>query len=136
MHHTEKALAVDPKNWQFLQTLKTSTSDPSVQQQAEARIKELLIVACDGPHPSGIELAALAQIRKTDGDLRGAEALYRRAIQQDYGQVDWHLALAQVLLQLNDSAGAQAEVNVCLHLQPDYSRARQFQGILTNSAPP
>jgi tetratricopeptide (TPR) repeat protein len=135
LHHPDKALEVEPTNWQFLQTVMNSTPDAAVKQQATARIRELLIVACAGPHPSGVELASLAQIRQADGDLHSAADLYRRAIQQDYGQVGWHLALARVLLQLNDSAGAQAEVNVCLHLQPDYPPAIQLQGILTTSAP-
>ena len=78
LHRPDLALEVEPNNYHYLQAVADSTSDPGVKQMAGARIRQLLIAACNGPNPDADELAALAEIREAEGDLHSCVDLYKR----------------------------------------------------------
>jgi tetratricopeptide (TPR) repeat protein len=69
------------------------------------------------------ELAALARIEFADGQVQPAIELYRRALIQDYRQLDWRLELARALAASDQLQEAIHEVRVCLRLRPQYPAA-------------
>jgi tetratricopeptide (TPR) repeat protein/O-antigen ligase len=72
------------------------------------------------------ELAALARIELADGKVQPAIELYRRALVQDYRQVDWRLELARALADTDQIDTAIQEVRTCLRLRSQYAPAMQL----------
>jgi tetratricopeptide (TPR) repeat protein len=72
------------------------------------------------------ELVSLARVERARGERDAAIALYRRAIAQDYRQVDWRLELARLLAESNQLDEAIHEAQVCLRLRPHYTPAVQL----------
>jgi tetratricopeptide (TPR) repeat protein len=69
------------------------------------------------------ELATLAYLDKQQGELKSAIKLYRRALSQEYNQVDWRLNLAQTLAADGQIAEAEHEARICLRLRPQFAPA-------------
>jgi tetratricopeptide (TPR) repeat protein len=69
------------------------------------------------------ELVSLARIEDARGNRDAAVELYRRAVAQDYAQIDWRLELARALAESNRLDDAIREVRVCLRLRPQYPPA-------------
>ncbi len=98
------------------------------QHAALARSKALQILEekCKSPQAQAHELADLASIKAADNLLNEAADYYRLALNKDYGQVDWRLERAKVLIQLGRNEEAIRELRVCLRLRPQYSPAAQL----------
>jgi O-antigen ligase len=69
------------------------------------------------------ELVSLARIEDSQGNRDSAIELYRRAVEQDYRQIDWRLELARSLAASNRLDEAIRQVRVCLRLRPHYTPA-------------
>jgi Flp pilus assembly protein TadD len=72
------------------------------------------------------DLAALARIELAEGDKKSAAELYRRALSQDYRQIEWRVDLARALLAEGQLDEAIHEVRICLRLRPQYGPGMQL----------
>jgi hypothetical protein len=72
------------------------------------------------------QLRALADLCIQRGDVPTGTDYLRRAIAKDYGQVGWHLRLAQLLDQQGKTMDAVDEARICLRLQPGMEEARRM----------
>jgi O-antigen ligase/tetratricopeptide (TPR) repeat protein len=63
------------------------------------------------------ELALLAAEDFRRGDFASAAELYRRALNVDYRQIDWHLQRARALKEIGQQDEAIHEVRICLRLR-------------------
>jgi O-antigen ligase len=84
------------------------------------------------PNAQPHELAALARTEIASGKTASGIELYRRALVQDYRQVDWRLELARALAASNKLDEAIREVRVCLRLRAQYAPAVQLMEELVN----
>jgi tetratricopeptide (TPR) repeat protein len=132
LHRPDLALAIKPDDYHYQLQVINITTDPSVGKAAVARATNILASACSTAHPTAEELATYAQLRAKAGAQSAAVDLYRQAIQADYGRVDWHLRLAQLLLHLGRRDEAVSEATICLHLQPGFSPAQHIINTATS----
>jgi O-antigen ligase len=72
------------------------------------------------------DLAALARIELAEGNEQPAIELYRRALFQDYRQIDWRVDLARALATVGHLEEAIHEARICLRLRPQYAPAMQL----------
>ena len=70
--------------------------------------------------------ASLANIQRSQGDVKAAVDNYQRALVLDYGQVDWRYSLARCLAEQRQTANAIREARICLRLRPDFKPAKQL----------
>jgi tetratricopeptide (TPR) repeat protein len=71
--------------------------DPDLASRTRRRAEELLAArAADAAAPPDV-LVAAARMAASKNDAEAAIALYRRALQAEYGRTDWRLELAQTL---------------------------------------
>jgi predicted Zn-dependent protease len=68
----------------------------------------------------------MAAKRAGQGDSAQAINLYRRALDMDYGQIDWRLQLAKVLGDTQQFPAAVRELQVCLRLRPQWAEAQSM----------
>jgi tetratricopeptide (TPR) repeat protein/O-antigen ligase len=80
------------------------------------------------------ELALLASEDFRRGDFAAAAELYRRALNLDYRQIDWHLQRARALKEAGQSDEALHEVRICLRLRPEDPAATKLLEELTSRA--
>jgi lysophospholipase L1-like esterase len=85
-------------------------SDPAASR-AMGSVRQTLQAVADRPTAPGLVLVSLAGLLKE---------------QKEYGQADWHLALAVALAQSGRKDEAVHEAEICLHLRPQYLAARQL----------
>jgi O-antigen ligase/cytochrome c-type biogenesis protein CcmH/NrfG len=76
------------------------------------------------------ELVALARVEMQDGQHETALDLYRRAVNLEYGQVEWRLEFARALADTEKLADALSEVEVCLRLQAENPAAKTLRSEL------
>jgi O-antigen ligase/tetratricopeptide (TPR) repeat protein len=93
-----------------------------LRDAATASLRRRASAADVMPH----ELVSLARADRARGERDVAIELYRRAVAQDYRQVDWRLELARLLAESNQLDEAIHEVQVCLRLRPHYTPAVQL----------
>jgi hypothetical protein len=65
-----------------------------------------------------------------DGQHETALDLYRRAVNLEYGQVEWRLEFARALADTEKLADALSEVEVCLRLQAENPVAKTLRSEL------
>jgi Flp pilus assembly protein TadD len=80
------------------------------------------------------ELASVAQIDLNRGDLASAIELYRRALGQDYPNIEWRLDLARALAKSGKLDEALHEVRICLRLRPHHPEATRLLQELSTQA--
>jgi len=88
-----------------------------------AKAFEALKERCHGNTEAWI-LAAVADICRQRGQAAAAAQLYRRALEQDYGQVHWRLTLAEALADSGQIDLAIHEARICLRLRPQMEAAK------------
>lgn len=98
----------------------------SLEKKASSAQREQLAKRCANPDADPSDLAKLAGLYRDEHDLNAAIACYQRALAKDYGNVQWHLALAQTLLANGQKQNAIDEAAICLHLQPQMPEAEQL----------
>ena len=96
-----------------------------------ARAFDLMSQQCSRSEASPDLLVEYADESIKRKDLPTAIESYRRAIAQDYGQVDWHLALAGALAQTEQVPEAMHEAEICLRLRPKMAAAEKMIGDLS-----
>jgi tetratricopeptide (TPR) repeat protein/O-antigen ligase len=80
------------------------------------------------------QLALLAGEDFGRGDFASAAEFYRRALNQEYRQVDWHLQLARALKEIGQRDEALHEVRICLRLRPGDKAATALLDELSSHA--
>lgn len=100
---------------------------PDLHAAAEAALRRKAKTPEVTPH----ELALLASIDAGRGDHDRAIAHYKRALNLEYSQVEWRVALARVLIAAGDDVQAMKEVRIVLRLQPNHAAARALAEELT-----
>jgi len=100
-------------------------------EQAADREKGLLEAKCQAGDAGAQEHVYLGMIYKRQGRPEAAIACYRRALEQDYGRVEWRLELAELLAQTGRVPGAMREARICLDLRPGCDAARRLVGDLS-----
>jgi tetratricopeptide (TPR) repeat protein len=76
------------------------------------------------------ELVSLARIELQQQRPDEAIKLYQRAVNLEYGQVEWRLELARALADVDNFPEALREVEICLRLRPGNSTAEQLRSEL------
>ena len=71
-------------------------------------------------------LASLANIFRKNQDDEAAIEHYRRALNMDYGQVQWRYALAKLLAETGRVQEAEHEARICLQLSPQFKAAKKL----------
>lgn len=98
----------------------------SLEKQANANRKTLLMKSCEQPDAPAADVAALADIYRSEHDLDQAIIYYRRALISNYDQIDWRLKLSQALLDVGRKGEAEQEAAIVLRLHPDSQDARKL----------
>lgn len=94
--------------------------------QARTEITRILQEKCAQPDAPAGMLAALGYLCLKEKDFTMAAECFRRALDQEYSQVQWRLALAQILVELNQIDEAIHEARICLRLRPQFSAAKKL----------
>jgi tetratricopeptide (TPR) repeat protein len=97
-----------------------------LEKRANSDRKTLLLKTCQAPDAPAADLAALAEIYRSQHDFNDAIEYYRRALVAQYDQVDWRMELAQTLLDAGHKDDAVSEASIVLRLQPDSQVARKL----------
>jgi len=103
------------------QTLATT-----IEANAQAARRAELIDRCRTEDASAADLAALAEIYRSEHDLNRSIDCYQRALAKEYDQMDWHLNLAELLLDAGRPSDAVEEASICLRRQPHMPAAEQL----------
>jgi tetratricopeptide (TPR) repeat protein len=134
------AVEVFADRWDILAQLAQIIGEDPAQAglSDEVRLKSQAVLTGEAQKPGAPvqTLAAMADLMLRQGDLPGSIAYYRRAIDGNYGNVDWHLGLARALEQAGEKAQALQEASICLGLKPDSAAAQQLLSDLATPRTP
>lgn len=122
------ALARDNIPW-LLQTervLRESAEHKELADKARAEAVTLLKAKCQQSDAPPWALADMANICRQDNDYASAADYYRRALAQNYGEVNWRLGLAESLAKTSQVSQAMHEARICLRLRPQMAAARKL----------
>jgi tetratricopeptide (TPR) repeat protein len=87
-------------------------------EEVHKRVTHLLEAKCAEPDMSGSVYAQLGSIYSGRQNNEAALRCYRQALAREYGQVDWRLELARVLVKMGKMPEAMDEAKICLQLHP------------------
>ena len=93
-----------------------------VRRQAIVLLKEQCRAA---DAPAGV-LASVGRLYRLEEDYAAAREYYVRALEANYGQVDWRLELARIYLALGQTEEAINQARVCLRLRPQLEAATKI----------
>lgn len=100
-------------------------------EQCREKIKALLQAKCSAPDASAQAFASLAAIYRRENDNEKAAECYQQALALDYGQVQWRLELAKLLVEIERVPEAMHEAKICLRLRPKFKPAEQLVAALS-----
>jgi putative inorganic carbon (HCO3(-)) transporter len=80
---------------------------------------------------TAVDFSLMASLCRLIGDQEGATVYLRRALELDYGQVEWRWELAQALAAEGKTDEAIEEARTCLRLRPTMDSARTLIGDLS-----
>ena len=95
-----------------------SARDTELAKEVRARLVTLLERKCRGANAPAWALAWLARVYSRQDRIPDAIAYYRRALSQDYAQVDWRYHLARLLSETGAVKEAIQEARTCLRIKP------------------
>jgi tetratricopeptide (TPR) repeat protein len=93
-------------------------------EQVRSRIKEMLEAKYSESDMSASTLAHLGSIYSSEGNHEAAAECYRRALAREYGQIQWRLELAKLLIRTDKISEAMTEAKICLQLRPQLKSAK------------
>ncbi len=105
--------------------LRDARGDPQLLSQVRADVVRVLERDCRADAPAW-KFARLAQEYRENGRREDAIRMYRLALARNYRDVDWRLALAQLLAEAGALAEAVHEANICTQFDPDHAAARSL----------
>lgn len=100
-------------------------------EQTLEKITDKLEAKCSLADASAGEIALLGQIHARQGNNEAAIECYRRALELDYGRVEWRLELAGLLARMDKALEAMREARICLRLRPGLKAAEELAGSLS-----
>ncbi len=95
-------------------------------EQATDREKGLLEARCRAGDAGAQDYVLLGAIHKRQGRSEAAITCYRRALELDYGRVEWRLELAELLARTGRVLDAAGEARICLGLRPGCDAAKKL----------
>jgi len=102
------------------------TEHQDLADQARASVARLLKEKCSAADAPASALATLAYLCARQQDHAAAIEYFRRALVLDYGQVQWRLAQARCLSEMNLVPEAMHEARICLRLRPQMTAATRL----------
>jgi tetratricopeptide (TPR) repeat protein len=106
--------------------LASDTRYSALADQLRAQELDLLIAQCQDPSAPASDLIQLADEYQNQKNDSSAIDLYRRALSQDYGQIQWRLKLADALARTNQPQEAMRQARICLQLSPTLKAAQDM----------
>jgi len=110
--------------------LEANNQEPQLATRCHSEMLAMLQADDQNGSATPDEIAELAAAKATQGDTADAIRLYDQALNADYGQVDWRLRLANLLLEAGQKSEALRQARICLHLQPQSIDAQKLVGNL------
>ena len=111
-------------------------NDPATQalaDQARDRAFNAVLVQAQDPDAAAPVLAQTADALVEREQLEEAITYYRRALNLDYGQIEWRMKLAKVLAKLDRNDEAIHEAEICLRRR-ELREARELIARLSQSS--
>ena len=106
--------------------LTESEDHKPLEEQTRSQVAELLKLKCTQQDAPASAFASLAWIYVGGGNKEAAIENYRRALNLNYGQVDWRFNLARLLADVGAIPEAIHEARICLRLRPHFEEARKL----------
>jgi len=106
--------------------LKGSNENTELLETMAGRIVSLLERKCREPGAAAREFARLAERYGRLGRNEDAVRMYRSALGLDYAQVSWRYSLAELLGKQGLRSEAVHELEICLHLRPQFPAAQRL----------
>ncbi len=95
-------------------------------EEARTKVQRLLEAKCAEPDAPASVYARLAGIHSRQGNNQAALECYRQALAREYGQIQWRLELAAILIKMGRVQEAMSEAKICLRLHPRLDAAEKF----------
>lgn len=95
-------------------------------EEINTRVGLLLEAKCKEPDAPAWCFASVGYMHGKRGENESAVACFRKALELDYGEVSYHLALASFLAKTGNATEAIHEAKVCLRLRPQYGEAQRL----------
>lgn len=106
--------------------LKGSNENTELLETTAGRIVSLLEQKCREPGAAAREFAQMAERYGRLGRNDDAVRMYRSALGLDYAQVSWRYSLAELLGKQGLGSEAVHELEICLHLRPQFPAAQRL----------
>jgi len=124
------AVAIAGDNTGWLSYVANALADieehKDIVEKAQARVVELLKEICSGPDASASAYASLAYVYRRDKNNEAAIEYYVKALDLDYGQVQWRFELARLYAETGKAPEAIHEARICLRLRPQFEPAKRL----------
>ena len=105
--------------------------DEQLSARCRQEVNAQLVAEAGQANASPGDLADLAANYAQQGDFAQAIVWYRKAVDFDYGQVDWRLHLASLLAEHGHVSEAMEQAKICIRLRPQSNEARKLIGDLS-----
>lgn len=99
---------------------------PELLSEVRADVVRLLERDCQRTGTPAWEFAQLAQEYRQDGRRDEAIRMYRQALALNYSDMDWRLALAELLAEAGALEEAAHEANIVMQFRPEHAAARSL----------
>jgi len=106
--------------------LRDMTGDELLIAKVRRQAVELLKAIAEGPDAKAGQLASVAAIYEYEENVDAAVDHYRRALNLDYGRVNWRMKCAKLLADAGRIKDAIHEARICLRLRPNMAAARKL----------
>lgn len=129
--------AAAPDRWNLLRLASGLTLWPQ-QEALIARCKavadEILVTESESPNASSLAQMERGQYESSQGNTTEAVLWYQKAVDREYGQVDWRMHLARAQAQAGQFAAAVQNLRVCLRLRPKLPEAEKLMAEYASAA--
>jgi tetratricopeptide (TPR) repeat protein len=106
--------------------LRDARDYPELLREVRSNLVRLLEQDCRREGSPAWKFARLAQEYREDGRRDEAICMYRQALALNYGDVDWRLALAQLLAEAGALEQAAHEASICMQFRPGHAAAKSL----------
>lgn len=111
-------------------------TDTDFAQEVDNKLFDMVQRRCRQDDASAQWYAMLAEMQRRRENPRAAIESYGKALERDYGQVQWRLRRAQLMAEQGDIAKARHELQICLRLSPNLDAAdRLLRNLSLTHAP-
>ena len=108
-------------------------------EQCRAESQRLLLSESEDPNAGPQQWMDRGRLEEQAGRNKEAAQWFQKAVEQDYGQVDWRLALARALGAAGERDEAVRHLRICLRIRPKWDEAEKllaaYSGRRTDAEP-